>query len=187
MNIILAILLGVFFGFALYYVGATGFSNISKMLRLEDLSLAKIILFAIGFSSILLSISAMLGIFDISHLSIKSMNLGVIIGGLIFGIGFGLAGTCPGTCFGSLGGVFGIKKAISGVIGGLFGAFTFSISYGYFKELGLFNSLDYGKITLFNISDKYPAVVNVGYIGLLILGVLFMLGAYLLPEKILSE
>ena len=39
------------------------------------------------------------------------------------------------------------------------------------------------KITLFNISDKYPAVFNVGYIGLLILGVLFMLGAYLLPKK----
>ena len=82
MKIILAILLGSFFGFALSYIGATGSKNILKMLRLEDLSLAKIILFAIGFSSTLVSISAMLGLFDISHLSIKSMNLGVIIGGL---------------------------------------------------------------------------------------------------------
>lgn len=186
MNILLAILLGGFFGFALYYVGATGFSNISKMLRLEDLSLAKVILFAIGFSSVLLSISAMIGIFDISHLSVKAMNLGVIVGGLIFGVGFGLAGTCPGTCVGSLGGVFGIKKAISAVIGGLLGAFAFSLSYGYFKDLGLFNILDYGKVTLFNISDKYPSVFNIGYIGLLIIGVIFMVGAYFIPKKILK-
>ncbi|MEN8078423.1 YeeE/YedE thiosulfate transporter family protein [Clostridioides difficile] len=186
MNILLAILLGGFFGFALYYVGATGFSNISKMLRLEDLSLAKVILFAIGFSSVLLSISAMIGIFNISHLSVKAMNLGVIIGGLIFGFGFGLAGTCPGTCVGSLGGVFGIRKAISGVIGGLLGAFAFSLSYGYFKDLGLFNTLDYGKITLFNISDKYPSVFNIGYIGLLIIGVIFMIGAYFIPKRILK-
>lgn len=185
-NILLAVLLGGFFGFALYYVGATGFSHISKMLRLEDLSLAKIILFAIGFSSVLLAVSALLGIFDVSHLSVKTMNLGVIIGGLIFGIGFGGAGTCPGTCVGSVGGVFGIKKAISAVIGGLFGAFTFSMLYGTFKDMGLFNALNYGKITLFNISDKYPSVFNTGYIGLLIIGIFFMLGAYFLPKRLLK-
>ena len=185
-KILLAILLGGFFGFALYYVGATGFSHISKMLRLEDLSLAKIILFAIGFSSVLLSISALLGIFDMSHLSIKAMNLGVIIGGLIFGIGFGGAGTCPGTCVGSVGGIFGFKKAISAVIGGLFGAFAFSMLYGSFKDIGLFNTLNYGKITLFNISDKYPSVFNTGYVGLLVVGILFMIGAYFLPKRILK-
>ena len=178
-KILLAILLGGFFGFALYYVGATGFSHISKMLRLEDLSLAKIILFAIGFSSVLLSISALLGIFDMSHLSIKTMNLGVIIG-------FGGAGTCPGTCVGSVGGIFGFKKAISAVIGGLFGAFAFSMLYGSFKDMGLFNTLNYGKITLFNISDKYPSVFNTGYVGLLVVGILFMIGAYFLPKRILK-
>ena len=94
MKILLAILLGGFFGFALAYVGATGFKNILKMLRLEDLSLAKIILFAIGFSSVLLSISSLFGIFDTSHLSVKTMNLGVIIGGLLFGVAFGAVGTC---------------------------------------------------------------------------------------------
>lgn len=186
-NILLAVLLGGFFGFALYYVGATGFSHISKMLRLEDLSLAKIILFAIGFSSVLLSISALLGLFDVSHLSVKSMNMGVIIGGIIFGIGFGGAGTCPGTCVGSIGGIFGIKKAVSAVIGGLFGAFTFSMLYGTFNEMGLFKTLDYGKITLFNISDKYPSVFNIGFTGLLITGVLFMALAYILPDRIVDR
>lgn len=186
MEIILAILLGGFFGFALSYVGATVFKNILKMLILEDLSLAKIILFAIGFSSVLLSIASMIGIFDISHLSIKTMNLGVIIGGLIFGVAFGSIGTCPGTCVGALGSN-GMKKGLSAILGGLVGAFIFSLSYGYLKGLGLFESLDMGKLTIFNISEKYPSVFNIGFIGLLLVGVVFMIGAYILPNKIIKS
>lgn len=185
MNIILAIILGSFFGFALSYVGATGFRNILKILRLEDLTLAKIILFAIGFSSLLLAISGITGILDISHLHVKSMNLGVITGGLIFGIAFGSVGTCPGTCIGALGSD-GIKKALSAVLGGLLGAFTFSMTYGFFKGTGLFNTLDFGKITLFNISTAYPSVLPIGFWGLLVTGILFMAGAYILPSKILK-
>ncbi|MCS6131579.1 hypothetical protein DWV13_08020 [Clostridium botulinum] len=186
MKIILAILLGSFFGLSLACVGATGFKNILKMLRLENLTLAKIILFAIGFSSILLSLSSMMGLFDISHLSIKTMNLGVIIGGLIFGVAFGAVGTCPGTCVGAVGSS-GFKKAISAILGGLLGAFAFSMSYGYLKGLGLFETLNIGKITLFNISEKYPSVFNIGFIGLLITGILFMGAAYILPKQIIKE
>ncbi|MGL5086180.1 MAG: YeeE/YedE thiosulfate transporter family protein, partial [Clostridium sp.] len=80
-----------------------------------------------------------------------------------------------------------LKKAISAIVGGLLGAFTFSISYGYLKGLGLFESLDMGKITLFNISDKYPSVFNVGFIGLLVVGILFMVGAYFIPKQIIKE
>ena len=186
MEIILAILLGGFFGFALSYVGATVFKNILKMLRLEDLSLAKIILFAIGFGSVLLAITAILGIFDISHLSVKSMNLGVIIGGLLFGIAFGAVGTCPGTCVGAIGSS-SIKKAVSAILGGLLGAFAFSLSYGYFKGVGLFDILDMGNLTLFNVSDKYPAVFNIGFGGLLVVGIVFMVLGYILPKQIIKE
>lgn len=78
-----------FWGFALFLAKATNFNKILKMLRLEDLSLAKIIIFAIGFSSVLLSLSNALGLFDISNLSVKTMNLGVVLGGLLFGFAFG--------------------------------------------------------------------------------------------------
>ena len=186
MKIILAILIGSFFGFALSYIGATGSKNILKMLRLEDLSLAKMILFAIGFSSTLVSISAMLGLFDISHLSIKSMNLGVIIGGLLFGVAFGFIGSCPGTCVGAMGSGE-LKKAISIIIGGLVGAFVYSLSYGYFKGFGLFETLDMGKLTLFNISDKYPFVFNIGFGGLLVVGIILMALGYVMPKQIIKK
>ena len=171
MTILSAIILGGLFGFALYKSGASDPKKLTATLRLEDLTLMKTILFGIGFASILLSVSSLVGLFDISHLSIKTTNLGVIIGGLIFGIGFGAAGTCPGTCVAAAGSD-GIKKAISAVIGGLLGAFVFSLSYGWFKDLGLFDSLNAGKLTLFNISDAFPSVINLGFSGLLIMGLL---------------
>ena len=43
------------------------------------------------------------GTLDRAHLSVKTMHLGVIIGGLLFGVGFGMVGSCPGTSFAAIG------------------------------------------------------------------------------------
>lgn len=112
MELILAILLGGFFGFALNYVGATNTTKLKNMLTLRDLTIMKIILFAIGFSSLLVAAASFMGIFDISHLSVKTTHLGVVVGGLIFGVGFGWAGTCPGTCVAGAGGLI-LRKPYS--------------------------------------------------------------------------
>lgn len=181
MNILLAILLGGLFGFALYFTGASHPKKLVSMLKLQDLSLMKIILFAIGLSSVLLFAANALGILDLSHLSIKSTNLGVLIGGLIFGVGFGWIGSCPGTCV-AASGSDGIKKALITVLGGLVGAFAFSMTYGFWKSAGLFGVMDLGKITLFNLSEKYPSLFGLGFSGLLLTGVLFMALAVVLPH-----
>lgn len=186
MYVVLAIITGGFFGFALYLSGASIPQKLISMLRLEDLMLMKTIIFAIGFASVLLSVTAMFGLFNPSHLSIKATNLGVLIGGLIFGIGFGSVGTCPGTCVAATGSG-GFKKAIFAVIGGLFGAFTFSVTYEFFRNMGLFEAMNLGKLTWFNISDKYDSVFGIGYIGLLAVGVIFMITAIVLPNKLKSK
>ena len=173
MMIVLAILLGGFFGFALYKVGAANMDNLLSMLSLRNLTLMKIILFAIGW-------------FDPAHLSVKATHLGVVIGGLIFGLGFGGVGTCPGTCVaGAMTG--GFKKAISAVLGGLVGAFLFSMSYGWLADKGFFDVLNIGKLTLFHVSDKYPSVFKMGYGGLAIVGVIFITVAIILPIKRLKK
>lgn len=179
MKIILGIILGSLFGFALYYSGAANSNKLKNMLTLKNLTIMKIIVFGIGFAALLVSITGMLGILDISHFSVKTTHLGVVLGGLIFGIGFGWAGTCPGTCVAASG--VGFKKGISTIIGGLLGAFIFSLSYGFFKEIGLFSAFNFGKLTLFKISEKYPSVLEIGFGGLLLLGLLFMGVAVLLP------
>lgn len=182
MDILLAVLLGGFFGFALFYVGATKSSKLISMLSFNNLLLMKTILFAIGFASFLLSIASFVGILDLSHLSVKTTHLGVVIGGLIFGVGFGWAGTCPGTCVADSSSG-GYKKAISVIIGGLVGAFIYSISYGSIKKTGIFDTMNLGKLTLFKLSDKYPSVFSIGFGGLLLFGILIMLIAFFLPEQ----
>lgn len=182
MEIVLAIILGGLFGFVLYWVGASSPQKLIAMLRLENLAIMKIIVFAIGFASILLSVFSMLGLFNLSHLNVKGTNLGVIIGGLLFGIGFGTVGTCPGTCV-AASASGGYKKAVSAVLGGLLGAWFFSMTYGFWKNIGLFKIMDWGKLTLFRISEEYPSVFSIGYSGLLIIGIIFLAAAFLLPSR----
>lgn len=182
MELLLAIILGSLFGFALYIVEASSPKKLLAMLRLEDLSLMKIILFGIGFSSLLLGLALKLNIFDASHIHIKAVNLGVILGGIIFGIGFGSVGTCPGTCMAATG-TSGFKKAIAAVVGGLFGAFVFSITYSFWKSIGLFDTMNFGKMTLFKLTESYQSVFSVGPLGLSIGGLAFMIIAYVLPVR----
>ncbi|MEE0418728.1 MAG: DUF6691 family protein [Lachnospiraceae bacterium] len=180
MELVLAIILGLLFGFVLYWVGASSPKKLISMLRLQNLTIMKIIVFGIGCASVLLSVFSLLGLFNIEHLSVKEVNLGVIIGGLLFGIGFGTVGTCPGTCVAATAGG-GFRKALSAVLGGLLGAWVFSMNYGFWKNLGVFKAMGWGRLTLFQISDKYPSVFSLGYVGLLIVGILFIAVAFLLP------
>ena len=186
MNIVLAIILGFLFGFVLYWVGASSPKKLIAMLRLENLTIMKIIVCAIGFASVLLSVFSLLGLFNTAHVSVKRTNLGVVIGGLHFGIGFGTVGTCPGTCV-AASASGGYRKAISAVFGGLLGAWIFSMTYGFWKNIGLFTVMDWGKLTLFRISDKYPSVFPIGYTGLLIVGILFIAAAFFLPDNLKEE
>lgn len=55
------------------------------MLWLQDLHLVKVILFAIGFTSVLLSICQVIDIFDISHLSAL---IGGVVGALTFTLSY---------------------------------------------------------------------------------------------------
>ncbi len=182
MEIVIAIAMGMLFGFALYNAGASSPTKIISMLRLQDLSLMKIIIFGIGFASIMMSIFALIGWFNIGHLSIKATNLGVVLGGMLFGIGFGTIGTCPGTCV-AAGGSNGGKKAASSIIGGLTGALIFSLTYEFWINLGIFSIFDLGNLTLFNISEKFPSVINIGFEGLLVIGALFIVISVIIPSN----
>lgn len=150
---LLGLILGVLFGLGLYYAGATNRVVISNMLKLKDLTLMKIIIFAIGFSMSLLYISVALKIISIDHFSIKPMNIGVILGSAILALGFGMIGLCPGTAIASFGA--GYLKSIYVILGGIIGAFLFTIAYSILKSIGLFKEMLGGQTTLFFLSEKY--------------------------------
>lgn len=150
---LLGLILGVLFGLGLYYAGATNRVVISNMLKLKDLTLMKIIIFAIGFSMSLLYISVALKIISIDHFGIKPMNIGVVLGSAILALGFGMIGLCPGTAIASFGA--GYLKSIYVILGGIIGAFLFTISYPILKSIGLFKGMLGGQTTLFFLSEKY--------------------------------
>ncbi len=184
MKIILAIILGGSFGFVLDRVGASNPQKIINMLRLKDFHLMKVLLFAIGFSSLLLFILLAFGLVDLTHISIKSAYIGVLIGGLIFGIGFAIGGYCPGTSI--VGASAGRKDALFFIIGSLFGALFFTIIYNLIEGTFLFDKISGGKTTIATTNlDKYPAILDnipaVVVAGLI--AVVFMIIAFVLPQK----
>ena len=184
MTIVLAIILGVFFGFALQRVGATNPQNIINMLRLKDLHLMKAIFFAIGISSTLLFLMMSVGIIDAGHLSVKSSYIGVIVGGALLGLGFAVAGYCPGTSLTAL--ADGRRDALFFSVGGLLGAFIYTLVYGSIKSSWLFDTIAGGKVMLATGSEKFQALLPM-VPGVLIaagIGAVFMLIAWKLPDKI---
>lgn len=184
MTIFLAIVLGIFFGFALQRVGATNPENIINMLRLTDLHLMKAIFFAIGISSTLLFLLMTFGFIDAGHLSVKSSYTGVIVGGALLGLGFAVAGYCPGTSLTAM--ADGRKDALFFVGGGLLGALIYTMVYGSIKGSWLFDKIAGGKVMLATGSDKFQALLPMipGTLLAASIGVAFMFIAWKLPDKV---
>lgn len=125
------LILGFLFGAFIVYGRLNKFNTISGMATLEDLTVAKALLVAIGLGIILLSFEISAGL---ASYHVKPFVLGgVILGGIIFGIGMAILGYCPGTLVISAG--EGALDAIIGTIGGLVGGLVFTISLPSIKGI----------------------------------------------------
>ena len=88
---VIAILLGIMFGFALTKGGLTRYSNIVGVFRFTNLTVIKFMMTAM--------VTAMIGLYALQSLGVvKFPNIpatyiaGNVIGGLVFGIGMALTG-----------------------------------------------------------------------------------------------
>lgn len=157
MEILWAVVLGTLFGFVLQRIGAADPDKIIGMLRLTDLHLMKTILLAIGLGSLLLFVALAAGWVDSSHLSVKSLTVGVPVGGALLGIGWAVAGFCPGTALVGVGA--GRKDALVFSLGGLLGAWLFTLQYEALSATVLFDKLFGGAVTLASI-PRYDSLVS---------------------------
>jgi uncharacterized membrane protein YedE/YeeE len=188
MNIILAIIIGFLFGFVLQKAGAANPQRIVDMLRLKNLHLMKTILFAIGFSSLILFLLMTFGIIENIHISVKTAYIGVIIGGGILGLGWVISGFCPGT--GVVAAGAGRKDSLFFIIGGLIGALVFTLMFEPLSSTFVFAKIGGGKATLaatnsakyITLIPEIPSIVVAGGIA-----IVFILIAFRLPNIIKSS
>ncbi len=134
LNLILAIVIGFFFGFLLEQAG---FSTSKKLVGLfygYDFTVWRVFFTA--------AVTAMFGILLLSYLDLLDLDLiyinplflwSVIVGGIIMGIGFLLGGFCPGTSICAT--FIGKIDALFFVIGVALGIFFFIVGYPAFVDI----------------------------------------------------
>lgn len=147
-NNVIAVLLGMGFGFALE---SSGFSSSRKIMGTffgYDFVVLKVFFTA--------AITAMTGIIYFDYLGLMDASLlyinpyyvySAILGGVIMGAGFSLGGFCPGTSFTGL--AIGKIDALMFSIGLFIGIFLFSEMYSLFE--GVFNSHNMGGSFIYDL------------------------------------
>lgn len=144
---ILILLFGFLFGAILQSAKLNKYNTISGMARLEDYTVAKAILVAIGVGAILLNIEIAMG-FATFHVK-PLIFVGITLGGLIFGAGMAILGYCPGTMAVSLG--EGSMDALVGIVGSIFGGIAYTVVEPSIKGL---MGPDLGKGTLQSVAGS---------------------------------
>ncbi len=91
LNTILAILLGIGFGFSLNKAGLTKYHNIANQFRFTDMTILKFMMTAIAVA--MLGMYAMRGLGWVTFPTVPATYVvGNLVGGLIFGVGMAGAG-----------------------------------------------------------------------------------------------
>jgi uncharacterized protein len=124
MTYVIALVLGVFFGFALNKAGLTKYHKIVNQFRLTDMAVLKFMMTAL--------VVTMLGVYPLRELGLITFPtvpatyiVGNLVGGLIFGVGMAVAGFCPGTAVAGAG-----EGKLDYIVPGLLGFLTGAVIYG---------------------------------------------------------
>ncbi|MEO8612018.1 MAG: YeeE/YedE thiosulfate transporter family protein [Chloroflexota bacterium] len=124
---VIALFLGVFFGFALNKAGLTKYHKIVNVFRFTDMAVLKFMMTALIVSMSGLYILRGLGLVTFPNIP-ATYVVGNIVGGLIFGVGMALSGYCPGTCAAGAG-EGKLDYLIPGLLGFLVGAVIYGLTY----------------------------------------------------------
>lgn len=146
LNLVLALFLGIGFGFVLEQAGFSSSRRLAGVFYGYDFTVLRVFFTA--------AITAMSGVIVLSHLGfldgeaifVNPLWLApALVGGVIMGVGFILGGYCPGTsvCAAAIGKV----DAMFFVGGGLLGVLLFAEAYPLFK--GFFDSTACGPLRVF--------------------------------------
>ena len=145
LNYILAVGIGILFGFILERGGFGTAAHIAPVFYFRSLIVPKIMVSAIVTTATLILLGTLFGYIDYSQIFIPTTYLWpYLLGGVIFGLGMVMAGWCPGT---AVVGIATLKiDAIFFALGLLVGMFFYFDIYQYIIDFA--NSGNLGKFTI---------------------------------------
>jgi hypothetical protein len=120
--IIVGVLMGIVFGFALEKSRVFEPGVIVGQMQLRNFIMLKVFLTAVATGAVALAVMNGLGFVKLAPKA--ALYSADIIGGLILGAGIALAGACPGTVMAQVGA--GYRDALFTLVGGLSGAIAYS-------------------------------------------------------------
>ena len=152
-EIIIAVLLGFGFGFALDKAGMTRYHKIVNVYRFTDLAVLKFMLSAM--------VTGMIGVYALHwageielSAATSTIPFKALAGGLLFGVGMSLIGMCPGTAVAGAG-----RGQLDYLIPGIGGMLTGALAYGFlYPRIADFfaDSPNYGTDKLPQLWDLSP-------------------------------
>nr|WP_319998788.1 YeeE/YedE thiosulfate transporter family protein [uncultured Draconibacterium sp.] len=148
-DFVIAILLGVAFGFILEASGFSSSRNLAGVFYGYNFVVLRVFFTALIVAMVGLLYFDYVGWLNLSQIFILPTFLTpMIVGGIIMGVGFVLGGFCPGTSFTGI--AIGKLDAVFFAIGLYLGIFGFSLAYPLFEDF--FTSGDLGNVTLMEIT-----------------------------------
>ncbi len=130
-----ALVVGLFFGFALERAGFGSSRKLAGIFYFTDMTVLRVMFTALITAMLGLSLVVGLGWIDLESqvYLIPTMYWAQVVGGLIFGVGFVLGGWCPGTA--AVGVTSGKLDAFLFLAGAVLGTILFNLTQGWVSSL----------------------------------------------------
>jgi uncharacterized membrane protein YedE/YeeE len=166
-SLLLALLLGIGFGFALERAGFGSARKLTSQFYLDDLAVFKVMFTAIVTAMIGTSALAWAGMLDLSLVAlVPTYWIAQVAGGLLLGVGFVVGGYCPGT--GVAAAATGRLDGLVTLLGILAGCAGFAFAYPALQSLYLAG--DMGEQTLPDFFGVPRALVVVAVLAMALAG-----------------
>ncbi len=180
LNLLIAFLIGIGFGFALEQAGFSSSRKLAGMFYGYDTTVLKVFFTA---AIVALAGSQLLSFFGLLNLKLVYVNPyyinATIIGGVIMGAGFVMGGYCPGTGISALS--IGKIDAMIFLVGGMTGAFLFAETYPAIQTIAMKN--DKGTMRI----DEWMGISSGVFTLLLIVAAIALFWLAELAEKKFSR
>lgn len=168
-------LTGLLLGLAMQSAGLTDARKFQNLTALRRNDMLKMTLAFLGFGALMTAGLGWLAVLDVDLLAVRPLDGATLLGGVLAGAAVWLCGLTPGTALGSIGGGR-LWESLCAVAGCFVGALALPWVAGWAQPL---HNMPWSQATLFRVTLDSPYLLPGGFLGLGILGVVWLaLAAY---------